>query len=310
LRPKPAAPKPGPGRAAQKKIWNVPTIAKRFWIETRKNATRLVHCEEHTLPFEPVCRRYSLEGMKNYWMSGVALAGLLAAAQTRPCLAQQTNRAVAPFEWGTGLKVLIVGGGWAHDYGTWDNKFDTALLQKAGITSVHYTEDSAVTASELPHADVLLLSGNQPKFDTPEFCQAITNFISAGKGLVLLHSGSWYNWGNWWNSLLVGGGARDHDGVGPFAETIIKSHPVTHGLPATFNISDELYHIVPDPAGSPMEVLAQASKPGGQKYASVWLVHYGKARIVCIALGHDGFPRRSPEFSTLLTNAVKWAGQQ
>ena len=246
--------------------------------------------------------------MKKYWLSAVALAGAIITAQAQPTPNAPANAvAAAPFEWGSGLKVLIVAGGWAHDYSTWDNKFDTDLLQKAGIAS-HYTEDSAVTASELPHADVLLLSGNKPGFDTPQFGQAISNFVSAGKGLVLLHSGSWYNWGAWWNTKLVGGGARDHDGVSLFDETIVKDHPVVHGLPATFKVTDELYHIVPEPAGSPMEILAEASKPGAKKYASVWLVHYGNARIVCIALGHDGYPRRTPEFEKLLVNAVNWAG--
>ena len=50
--------------------------------------------------------------------------------------------------------------------------------------------------------------------------------------------------------------------------------------------------------------------PGGEKYPSVWLVPYRKARIVCMALGHDGSPRSTPEFCTLLTNAVNWAGQK
>jgi type 1 glutamine amidotransferase len=249
--------------------------------------------------------------MKYYCLFAVALISLLIQAQAQPAVDKQTNVvAAAPLEWGPGLKVLIVAGGWAHDYGTWDNKFDTALLQKAGITSTHYTESSVVTANELPHADVLLLSGNQPGFDTPQFRQAISNYVNAGKGLVLLHSGTWYNWWPWWNTALVGGGARDHDGASAFDETVIKDHPVTHGLPTTFKVTDELYHVVPESAGSPMEVLAEASKPGGQKYASVWLVHYGQARIVCIALGHDGYPRAAPEFSTLLVNAVKWAGQQ
>jgi type 1 glutamine amidotransferase len=108
----------------------------------------------------------------------------------------------------------------------------------------------------------------------------------------------------------VGGGARSHDGVSKFDETVIKDHPVTRNLPATFKISDERYHIVSEPTASPMEILVESSNAGGQKYPSVWLVHYGKARIVCIALGHDGAPRQSAEFSTLLVNAVNWAGGQ
>jgi uncharacterized protein len=244
--------------------------------------------------------------MKLYWLSAVAFVGLIIAAQGQPA---PGAGAAAPFEWGPGLKVLIIGGGWAHDYETWDNKFDTEVLHKAGITSTHYTEDSAVATRELSNADVVLMSCNKNGFDTPAFRQAFENFVNAGKGIVPLHSGTFYSWGwGYYYTNIVGSGAHDHDGTSQFDETVLKEHPVTHGLPPTFQITDELYHMVPEPTGSPREFLVEASKPGGQKYPSVWLVHYGKARIVCIALGHDGPPRQSPEFSTLLVNAVNWAG--
>jgi len=265
-----------------------------------------------TLRFELGRRRYSLAAMKHYWLSAVAIVGLLTTAQGQPAPnPPSTAVAPAPFQWGPGLKVLIVGGGWAHDYETWFHKADTASLQKAGITNTQYTEDPAVAATELSHVDVLLFCCNKQGFDTPQFRLAFSNFVSAGKGLVLVHSTLWYNW--YWdgfNPLIVGGGAHDHDGVSQFDETIIKDHPVTHGLPATFKMTDELYHTVTTPDASPIEVLAEASRPGGQKYASVWVVHYGKGRIVCIALGHDGNAHNSPDYQKLLANAVNWAGQQ
>ena len=242
--------------------------------------------------------------MKHYVSGFLAAICVIMAAR-----AQAPAAAPAPLEWGPGVKVLIVGGNWAHDYQTWDNKYDSDLLHKAGITSTHYTENSLQAANELPHVDVLLLSCNGGFAEMP-FQVACSNFVNSGKGLVLLHSGSFYA-GKWqgFYDAFVGGGAHDHDGPGEFTETVIKDHPVVQGLPKSFQITDELYHIVPAPNASPMEVLAEASR-GGTKYPSVWIVHYGKTRIVSIALGHDGFPRRSPEFSTLLTNAVKWAAGQ
>jgi type 1 glutamine amidotransferase len=243
--------------------------------------------------------------MKRYWFSVLALLSLLVTAQAQT--------APAPFVWDPGVKVLIVGGGWAHDYDTWDNKWDTDLLHKSGITSTHYTDDSATATSELPHADVLLISCNKTAFDTPAFRQAVTDFVNAGKSIIFLHSGTFYSWT--WDAMYtnyVGAGAHDHDGPSQFTEVVIKDHPITHGLPASFKITDELYHIVPVPGGSPMEILVEANRPDGGKFPSVWLTHYGngKAKIVSIALGHDNFPRTTPEFSTLLVNAVKWAGEK
>jgi len=238
--------------------------------------------------------------MKHCFFAIVAVVSLIVTAHGQP----------PPLDWGPGVKVLMVGGTWAHNYDLYDNKWDTDLLKKAGITSVHYTEDAAVEVQELPKVDVLILSANG-KFDEPEVRQACSNFVNAGKGLVLLHSGSFYagKWQGFYDNY-VGGGAHDHDGPGQFQETVVKDHPVVQGLPKTFNITDELYHIVPAPGASSMEVLVEAARPGGPKYPSVWIVHYGKARIVSIALGHDAFPRESPEFSILLTNAVKWAAGQ
>ena len=247
--------------------------------------------------------------MKKYWLFAIALISILTTAQAQPAAGADST---GGFEWGPGLKVLIVAGGFGHDFNTWDNKFDTDLLGKAGITSVHYTEDPTVAARELPHADVLLVSNNHMGFDTPPFRQAVTNFIASDKGIVMLHSATFYAW-KWveWYSNYVGAGARGHDGASPFTEVILKDHPVTHGLPPSFAVTDELYHIEPFQGGSPMEILGEAVRGDGQKYPSIWLVpSAGKARVICIALGHDGFPRQSPEFLTLLTNAVKWAGHQ
>jgi pyruvate carboxylase len=44
--------------------------------------------------------------------------------------------------------------------------------------------------------------------------EAIAAHAAAGKGLVLLHPGLWYNWANWtaYNRELAGGGSRGHDG--------------------------------------------------------------------------------------------------
>ena len=45
-----------------------------------------------------------------------------------------------------------------------------------------------------------------------------------------------------------------------------------------------------------------------KSHPSVWVVKNVKARIVCIALGHDGRVHELPEYKTLLVNAVNWVG--
>ncbi len=107
--------------------------------------------------------------------------------------------------------------------------------------------------------------------------------------------------------LLVGGTYNSHDGEGPFQEHVLKHHPVTEGVPDTFSVIDETYHSVADPAGPGVDVLVEANR-GGAKHASVWITHNPKARIVCIALGHDGNSHNNPEFKKLIfAGAVTWA---
>jgi len=247
-------------------------------------------------------RGYSLPRMKHYWLFALAFIGLVVSTQAQPA---STPPAVP------NIKIMMISGGWAHDYQTWYHNVDTATLNKAGYTNIEYTEDSDFTAKNLSNADLMIMSANKGDIDTPAFRNSISNYIDAGKGAVLLHATLWYNW-VWnkhldeFNSELVGGGARDHDGEAPFTEVIVKDHPVTEGLPKSFPVTDELYHTQPMAGAAPMEVLAMATR-GDEKYPSVWITHYGKSRIVCIALGHDGESHNSPYYQKLLLNAVKWA---
>ena len=224
-----------------------------------------------------------------------------------------------PIVWAAGkTKVLIIGGGSSHDYATFFNAADSATLTAAGF-SVNYTEDRDQAAAEIGKADVALLSVNRQFFDSPEYRKALFDFAAAGKGIVLLHAGAWYMYPQWpeLNATIVGGGARGHDRPGKFTVNVTQpAHPVMQGVPASFEVVDELYYVNPDPAQVPagtasIEVLAETSP--SMKYMkphpSVWITSHPQARIVGIALGHDNQVHDLPAFKTLLANAVKWAGR-
>jgi putative membrane-bound dehydrogenase-like protein len=216
-----------------------------------------------------------------------------------------------PFTWGAGTKVLLVGGGSSHDYQKFFNRADTATLKAAGF-SVNYTEDGAVTARELPKVDVVILSVNAPKWATPDLRKALFDFVAAGKGVVLLHPGMWYNFNDWpeFNRVLAGGGSRGHDSLGEFTVNVVnKEHPITRGVTASFKITDELYYMTPDTNGTPIEVLAETSpsKKFQKPHPSVFVVKHPQARIAGIALGHDARAHDLPEYQKLLVNAANWA---
>lgn len=225
---------------------------------------------------------------------------------------------VKPVSWEPGkLKVLIVAGGSAHDFGKFFGEMDGATLRNAGF-SVNYTEDRDQAATELKNADVAVVSVNRQHFDTPAWRKALMDFAASGKGLVMLHPGTWYGFPDWpeLNASIVGGGARGHDKIAKFSVNAVQAeHPILKGVPKTFEVEDELYYINPEPGKVPtgsakIEVLAETSPSVkyGKPHPSVWTTSHPSARVVGIALGHDERVHDHPAFKTLLVNAVRWAG--
>lgn len=212
-------------------------------------------------------------------------------------------------------KVLIIGGGSSHNFPKFFGESDSATLKAAGFTT-HYTEDRDQAAAELNNADVAIVSVNRKFFDTPAYRKALFDFVAAGKGLIMLHPGTWYAFADWpeLNAQIVGGGARGHDALGPFTVNVVaKDHPIMKGVPATFDVTDELYYVnaEPDkiPAGTAsIELLAQTSpsKKFSKPHPSVWVAKHDKARIIGIALGHDERVHDLDAYKTILSNAVKW----
>jgi putative heme-binding domain-containing protein len=214
-------------------------------------------------------------------------------------------------------KVLIVAGGSSHDFRKWFEDFDTATLKAAGF-SVNWTENAGQAAQEIKNADVALVSVNRGMFDTAVWREALFAHLAAGKGVVMLHPGTWYGYPTWpeLNAKVVGGGAKGHDPLGPFQVKVLKpEHPILKGVPASFEVIDELYYMNSDPPpkdASAITVLAETSpsKRFNQPHPSVWITAHDKARIANIALGHDGRVHELPAFKAILTNAAAWAAKK
>ncbi len=221
-----------------------------------------------------------------------------------------------PVQWQEGkTRVLVIGGGSSHKFAEFFGTTDVATLTAAGF-SVHYTEDRDQAAAELANADVAVISVNRKFFDTAAYRRALMAFAAAGKGVVMLHPGTWYGYANWpeLNAQIVGGGARGHDKIHPFDVLKVKDHPVMAGVPDKFTVEDELYYInaEPDkiPAGTAaIEVLAETSPSDKfqKPHPNVWITKHPRARIVGLALGHDERTHDHPAFRKLLVNAVQWS---
>jgi type 1 glutamine amidotransferase len=221
-----------------------------------------------------------------------------------------------PITWTPGkTKVLLIGGGSSHNFGKFFGETDGAILRAAGF-DVNYTEDRDQAAAEISKADVAVISVNRKFFDTPAYRKALFDFAAAGKGIIMLHPGTWYGYAEWpeLNARIVGGGARGHDRIAKFSVSAVKpGHPIMKGVPASFDVEDELYYINAEPEKIPpgtaaIDVLAETSPSVkfGKPHPAVWITKHDKARIVGITLGHDQRVHDHEAFKTLLTNAVKW----
>ena len=213
------------------------------------------------------------------------------------------------------LRVLFAGAGSSHNFPAFFLGTD-ALTAKAAGYDVASTPNLKETLALLPQADLFVFSGNHGQFGTPEFQKAIRDFAAAGKGIVLLHAATWYNWPleTKYNDEFVCGGSRNH-GHSDFTFTVTKpEHPIMKGVPATFVINDESYNIeLTRPEGA--EVLGtiprQTPKEGlSSILPSVWTVKYPGTKVVCIALGHDEKSHDHPAYRQLLLNSLSWVAQK
>lgn len=245
---------------------------------------------------------------------GLALSALAAHSSSGVGLHDGSSFASGP---GYGkprpIRVLMVGGGSSHDFNKWYRETDASTLREGRLATVIYIDHTDSIMHYLPRTDVLFLCNNQPISDQ-QTRQAIMSFVARGKGLVLAHAAIWYNWKDWpeYNRQLAGGGSNGHDPYGPFRVTLTgKSHPVIAGLPESFLLSDERYYYLPDPAAAGIETLATASaETAKDTFPSIFVVNHFPARIVGIALGHDGACHDLPAYRTLIRNAVKWAAKR
>ena len=262
-------------------------------------------------------------GLRDLLAFIVAQAGPEPSASTKPAPVLHKPKwpppiPATPVNWEKGkASVLIIGGGSSHKFHEFFGKADSATLEAAGLTT-HYTEDNEQAIEELANADVAIISVNRTGFDTPEYRKALMGRIDAGKGVIMLHPGTWYGYKNWpeLNAKVVGGGTRGHDKLGPMGVRVAnRRHPIMKGVSKEFELVDELYMMNRDghPDGAArIRVLAESSVSvkSRDRHPVVWVTEHPKTRIVGITLGHDERAHGHPDYQKILTNAAKWVAKK
>jgi putative membrane-bound dehydrogenase-like protein len=178
-------------------------------------------------------------------------------------------------------------------------------LTKAGI-DVAYTDDMAdINIQHLSSYDILIIYANQERI-SPEQEEALLRFVEGGKGLVVLHCGSYCFLNSPRYVALVGGQFQKHE-TGTFTARIDRpDHPALAGV-EPFEAFDETY--VHTKLSDDREVLMHRDE-GGRAEPWTWVRTQGKGRVYYTASGHDERVFSHPGFHKLVIAGVRWAANR
>lgn len=286
---------------------------------------------------------------KLLWAALVASASI---ALIVPVIAQSVSHRIPLFKKGA-IRVLILSGENNHDWRT-TTPCLRRLLENTRRFDVRVDEEpTGITSATLAVYDAVVLDYNGPRWGAVSEA-ALADFVRSGKGLVAVHGANWAFSGlvvlaahhvptgiiepPWTEyKKMIGGVWSDQppaSGHAPrhrFSVNIVdRDHPITKGLPQSFEADDELYHNIHMEPG--VHVLATAfddpkaaghappppsSKgwphldmtPTGKNEPMLWTVHYGRGRTFYTALGHDVQAEEMPGFSTTFVRGVEWAAR-
>ncbi len=222
------------------------------------------------------------------------------------------------------IRVLFSGGGDWHPYAQCSGALIDAL-RKDKVFVCSYSEDpNSLRAEHLKNFDVVVLyngvyhqgTGKQ-EIPTPAYIpEGLTKFVSGGGGLICMHSAmaSYSDWKDYIN--LIGGvwvwGTSAHDNYGTLKSRVVARHPITEGLPETFEFQDEFYHtlnVLPS-----AQVLVDSTHEKGGKTVTEPLVWVAKdtpqERVATILHGHDMGSWGNPVFQQMMKQAIEWAARK
>lgn len=186
---------------------------------------------------------------------------------------------------------------------------DGQLLFGKGDRTFIYTENPEDGfAALLRSASLLALANNKP-IENEDSRQAIMQHVEAGRPLMITHPASWYNWENWpeYNEQLVGGGSRSHEPIQAFTVEVLQpNHPLMEGVPASFEITDELYRAEILPDAQAIVLAIGRSHETEAIYPVVWVRQVGDAAIVVNTLGHDDRAHDLPAYKRIIANSRRW----
>ena len=144
-------------------------------------------------------------------------------------------------------------------------------------------------------------------WETPEVEEAFVNYVEAGGGLLVIHSGTTGKTGADRLHALMGCRFISHPEQCPVTVTPLKQHPITEGV-QPFTQQDEHYFI--DLYARDADILAVSSSVHGVT-VSGYVRTQGKGRVCVLTPGHNLAVWQDMEYRKMLCNALRFcAGTQ
>jgi type 1 glutamine amidotransferase len=282
-------------------------------------------------------------------MKRLILLAAVALAAIQPLTPQSVVDRLPLFKKGK-IRVLILSGQNNHDWRTTTPNLRNLLLNTGRFDVRVNEEPTGMSAETLAVYDVVVLDYNGPRWGLNAEA-ALADFVHSGKGLVGVHGANWAfsglvvlgdhhvptgiiepPWPEY--KQMIGGVWSDKppaSGHAPRHKFLVKivdpNHPVTSGLPRSFEADDELYHNMhmaegvhvlatayddpnnkPPPQRKPQPGWPKLDlNPTGKDEPMLWTVRYGQGRTFYTTLGHDVRAQQMPGFSTTFVRGVEWA---
>ena len=144
-------------------------------------------------------------------------------------------------------------------------------------------------------------STDTEKWMTPAIEQAFVDYVSAGHGLIAIHSGTAGYQENMTLRALLGGVFLQHP---PQCDVTIEPRGeslLTDGV-TPFTVRDEHYHMAVD---DPEAIVILTAKSIYGEQPAGWLRHEGQGKVAVLTPGHNLDVWMQPAYQLMITHAIQ-----
>ena len=206
------------------------------------------------------------------------------------------------------------------------NAMFAAVAKQKGWGYFQTENGATFSPAILSRFDAVVFNNVSGDVFTPEQRKALKAFIENGGGFVGVHGAGGdpsYDWA-WYVQHLIGAQFIGHPMNPQFQAATVKvedrTHPATHGLPASWKRTDEWYSFDKPARQLGYHVLLTLDESTfanhkmfgkdlamGADHPIAWWHCVGKGRVLYSALGHQASAYGEPLYRGMLTEAVDWS---